>query len=660
MLKCSIRLGLVASIVLISSSSLTCAAEPFAPVTVTDADGSYYLKNQFVTARIEKQTGDVLSLSYKGLELLGNGPGRTNGYFSLPGTTMTFGSKHVASIKLDPTTTNGDRATVAVQFTYDKGESTVPADVEMVYSLGRNDSGLYLMENWNHKPEYPLVTFPVGRFAAKLNPAIFDYLATDNDRHRIMPTAADWGAGVAQNMKEARLLTTGQYKGQVEHKYDYAAVQFENPAYGWASTTKHVGLWLVTPSNEYMSGGSTKVELNAHLDGNESGYPTLLNVWKGPHYGGTVINIPKGESWIKAVGPFMLYCNSADTGDQMFAEARAHAALEAKAWPYSWVNEPTYYAPKDARSTVAGTIKLNDPITSQSQISHLLVGLSAPEWKANGRTVDWQQDGKFYQFWTHGDDSGRFSIPNVLPGNYVLHAIANGVLGEFAQANIHVEQGKPLDLGTLEWKPVRDGRQLWEIGIPDRTSGEFFNGDAYWHWGIYNKYPKDFPNDVHYVIGKSDFHKDWNIMQVPRGTNNTGRSFGPVTTWTVSFNLDAPPHGKATLRLGIAGAEVRALTININGKLAGTLTGFPNTMVIHRDSDRGYWFERDVAFDASMMKGGDNTLALIIPAGGVTSGIQYDYLRLELDESAAAPAPPGPVAIPAAPRNAPPAAGEGD
>ena len=44
--------------------------------------------------------------------------------------------------------------------------------------------------------------------------------------------------------------------------------------------------------------------------------------------------------------------------------------------------------------------------------------------------------------------------------------------------------------------------------------------------------------------------------------------------------------------------------------------------------------EKDVEFDASMMHAGANTLTLIVPAGGITSGIVYDVVRLEL-----APAP---------------------
>jgi rhamnogalacturonan endolyase len=175
---------------------------------------------------------------------------------------------------------------------------------------------------------------------------------------------------------------------------------------------------------------------------------------------------------------------------------------------------------------------------------------------------------------------------------------------------------------------------LWDIGIADRTSGEFLNGDHYWRWGIYNEYPKQFPNDVNYVIGKSDFHKDWNIMQVPHATDNSGRSNGSPTTWSIDFDLAKPEQGKATLRLALAGTEARSLTVAVNGKQVGILTGLPNTMVIHRDADRGFWEEKDVAFDASLLKQGANVIQLTVPAGPVANGVQYDYLRLEVNEAA--------------------------
>jgi len=266
-----------------------------------------------------------------------------------------------------------------------------------------------------------------------------------------------------------------------------------------------------------------------------------------------------------------------------------------------------------------------------------LVGLSAPDYTARGfrggtELVDWQNDAKHYEFWVRGSQQGQFTIPRIRPGVYTLHAIATGVLGEYAKAGITVKSGETLDLGKLEWKPVRYGHQLWEIGIPDRTAGEFRNGDHYNQWGLYNTYPKDFPNDVNYVVGKSDYHKDWNLMQVPRAQDETGKGHGTATTWSITFNLDKTPQGKATLRLAFAGTESRSLTITINDQPAGTVTDLPNTSVIHRDADRGYWRERDVAFDAALMKPGTNVLKLTVPAGGVTAGIEYDYLRLELGD----------------------------
>ncbi len=91
------------------------------------------------------------------------------------------------------------------------------------------------------------------------------------------------------------------------------------------------------------------------------------------------------------------------------------------------------------------------------------------------------------------------------------------MLGEFSQTNITIEAGKNHDLGSLKWKPIRYGRQLWEIGYPDRTGGKFYKGDGadYWLWGWCVRYGDLFPNDITYTIGKSDYHRDWFFEQVP-------------------------------------------------------------------------------------------------------------------------------------------------
>ena len=93
------------------------------------------------------------------------------------------------------------------------------------------------------------------------------------------------------------------------------------------------------------------------------------------------------------------------------------------------------------------------------------------------RQIDWQTDAKHYQFWVRGDEQGNFTIPNVRPGKYTLHAFADGVLGEYAQGRRHRRsRASRSTWASCAWTPVRRGKQLWDIGIPNRNGSEFFQG----------------------------------------------------------------------------------------------------------------------------------------------------------------------------------------
>jgi rhamnogalacturonan endolyase len=682
----------LAIVVVMSVIQKSHAAAGPAKVTVTEDASAYTLSNGIVTARIHKRSGDLLSLKYKDLELMGGGSGHPYGYWS---HSPTRGATN--SITISPAQNGGERAEVSIKGIYNGGNSaprggpggSTACDLEIRYTLGRGDSGIYTCSVFTHRTNYPTTGIGEARFGVKLNADVFDYMTIDANRRKVMPSPEDWDAGTEMNFKEARRLNTGIHKGEVEHKYDYSAIQFEIPAFGWSSTKHHIGLWFVNPSIEYLSGGATKVELTGHLDNNEGAAPTLLNYWRGSHYGGSSCVITQGEEWSKVIGPFLIYCNSGSDHEKMWKDALAKAAREADAWPYSWVSGVDYPGKKD-RGTVKGQIVLNDPQAPELKLTHLLVGLSAPDYmppranrggggfglagggedeantnatrvaedtvRADGsagggtnqnagrfggrgrggfggfggfggpRVVDWQLDAKFYEFWVRGDADGHFTIPKVRPGQYTLHAIADGVLGEAAQTNIVVLPGETVDLGRLQWKPARYGRQLWEIGTPNRSAEEFLHGDHYWQWGLYNQYTNDFPNDVHFVIGQSDPRKDWNYAQVPRSSTNG-------TTWSIAFNLTSAPQGRATLRLGLAAVSLRGgIQVAVNGEPAGATSPLPDTATIRRDGIRGYWSERTVGFDAALLKAGTNVLTLTIPRGSATSGVEYDYLRLELDE----------------------------
>ena len=241
------------------------------------------------------------------------------------------------------------------------------------------------------------------------------------------------------------------------------------------------------------------------------------------------------------------------------------------------------------------------------------------------------------------------------------------MLGEFTNYNITVAAGKALNLGNLDWKPVRYGKQIWEIGYPDRTGGKFFKGDGsnYWLWGWCVRYPLLFPNDITYTIGKSDYHKDWFFEQVPHGDTTpwinpaakdpANQRFGWVkvqgsddwetighgraTTWTIKFNMDKAAPGQASLRVALAGSDGTAglanpgapggLAVAVNGKPVGTIR-FISTNALRYNTDMGIWREYTQTFDGALLKPGENEIQLTVPAGELTSGVVYDYLRLEL------------------------------
>lgn len=605
-----------------------------APATVAQDGGGFILSNGIVTARVNQTTGDLVSLQYRGLETMGYSSGHHAGYWE---QTPAKAARLSATVTIDPAANGGDRGEVSVKGISDgkaldgggQPGGSMLCDLEIRYTLARGQSGLYTYAIFTHQPAYGATQIGESRFGAKLNGKIFDWMSIDHRRNQRMPTGDDWDKGSPLNMKEARRLTTGIHAGQVEHKYDYSALQFDIPAFGWSSTRDHIGLYFINPSTEYLSGGATKVELTGHLDNGAGGDPTLLDYWRGTHYGGSILPIAAGESWTKVVGPIFVYLNSAADPNAMYRDALAQAAKEAAQWPYDWV-QGVDYPHRDRRATVTGRLALQDP--AAKSLPNLLVGLAFPDTPPR---MTWQNDAKHYQFWARGTPDGRFRIPNVRPGTYQLHAIADGVLGEYQKADITIAPGGAVDLGTLDWKPVRYGKQLWEIGIPNRSGAEFYKGDDYFHWGWYLAYSKLFPQDVTYTVGESDYRKDWFFEQVPHtdAPDPTGRGAGRATTWTVKFTLPQGQHGRATLRLALAGVSTRSIDVSVNDNPAGTVDGLAYNATINRDGIQGSWVEKDVTFDASLLKEGRNVLKLTIPAGGLTSGIIYDYLRLEVDDA---------------------------
>lgn len=60
----------------------------------------------------------------------------------------------------------------------------------------------------------------------------------------------------------------------MDDKYQYSSDYKDSLVQGWICAKLSIGFWLITPSNEFKSGGPLKQDLTSHVG------PTVLSVSK--------------------------------------------------------------------------------------------------------------------------------------------------------------------------------------------------------------------------------------------------------------------------------------------------------------------------------------------------------------------------------------------
>ena len=193
------------------------------PVTVTDDGPTYTMTNGYLTVKVDKVTGDLVSVKTSktvtpNVELMGFVSGHHAGYWE---QSPALAARREAKITIDPASVGGERAEVSVKGWSDGKsilgqhptaagqEGGLIADLEIRYSLGRGEHGLYTYAIFTHEPTYPAGSVGESRFGFKLSAKVFDWLSIDEQRNALMPTGADWDAGTDLNMKESRRLDYG-------------------------------------------------------------------------------------------------------------------------------------------------------------------------------------------------------------------------------------------------------------------------------------------------------------------------------------------------------------------------------------------------------------------------------------------------------------------
>lgn len=404
-------------------------------------------------------------------------------------------------------------------------------------------------------------------------------------------------------INSAKVLQDSTYQladGSVYTKYDATTYVQQDKLHGVYGGG--YGVWVISPSHEYVNGGPMKQELTVHVEAN-SGDGTVLNMLSASHFGTPSVAIPNG----KIYGPWLVYFNNGSISD-----AQSQAGLEGASWPYSWLSNAHYPL---SRTTVTGTLRL----ANGQPAAGATVALAKPGGDLYAQGAD-------YIFSTQADANGNFTIPKVRPATYSLYAFANGgstaggaigsVTSQYERDNVSVS-GTSVSLGTLTWSPVQYTNFLWQIGSADRKADEFKLGNLPRQYGLFNQVPAN----LTYTIGQSTPANNWYYAQTQAGT------------WTVNFNLSKTYSGNGHLTVALAGSSRTAsISVGVNGKSAGSFPSYTNDAGIYRSANQsGYYHLFTLNFAASFLKVGANTLtfhATNVSSGG---GAMYDTVKLEAD-----------------------------
>lgn len=161
-------------------------------------------------------------------------------------------------------------------------------------------------------------------------------------------------------------------------------------------------------------------------------------------------------------------------------------------------------------------------------------------------------------------------------GKYRLTIYATGIFGHFVHGGVAVHAGKTTAVAE-RWEPESAGTEVWRLGTPDKSSGEFQYGAALGpthplhppeyliYWEVYN-WQDDFPKGVNYTIGRSsptvDFNTvHWSVYDIT--TENKDVEYDTTRNWIIRFPMDEEQlKGIKTATLTIQLAAVKTASGN--------------------------------------------------------------------------------------------------
>ncbi|KAJ7189533.1 galactose mutarotase-like domain-containing protein [Mycena haematopus] len=401
--------------------------------------------------------------------------------------------------------------------------------------------------------------------------------------------------------------------------------------YGKTETGMAYGAWMVSVTQDTLFGGPTHYDLL--LDGmigvpegsaNLVRIPHIYYYFASSHQGAATTNLTN-EGYDRTWGPQYLYFNKGHQASLSTLRADAEAAADFSEYA-EFYQSIAHLIPGFTAPLARGTVSLSD-ISLPHAAKDVVAVLSAEGLEFQRNVLDL----KAKQYWGDVNSHGTLEITDVAEGTYRLTVYASGVFGSFVKDGVVVRPGQTTVLKGLTWKEESAGTEIWRIGTPDKSAGEFKHGfeldpNKTFHpmqyrsyWGAYS-FVDDFPNGVNFIVGQSNVGTDWNYAQIATS--------GANVNFTILFDLPETPPANSTATFTIQLAGASGATGNEDFSSAA-FASFPLAASVNNLDPLEWIIPSNWTFSGSWLVNGTNQVVLGLHPGSSTR-VMYDALRLQL------------------------------
>lgn len=646
-----------------------------ARVTTGENATHFTLSNDRLSVVLARSSGHIVDVILDGQDLLGplNGNRGKGPYLDCSCTPSGFWTPGgTAELRL----VNGTDSTGTPYGGLIMSDTFAPTNqtLSQYFFLHGEETGLHAFSRLT----YFNATLPLLRSLGELrtlfrpNTPLWTHFSTSDDNFGPMPLAETFAGALTVQDATTYVgdFTNDPYTQQYSDyftKYTLAESWRNHDVHGHfsdGSTSADgstFGAWLVHNTRETYYGGPLHSDLV--VDG------IVYNYIVSGHFGAPMPNITHGFD--RTFGPQFYYFNKGaptSTIGDLRADAAQYADPEWNADFYDSIAQYVpNYVPSTRRTSFEGKIEL--PKGAKRPV--IVLSENRQDFQLNVFNTE------SLQYWAEVSGCGDYKIPRVVEGKYRVTVYADGVFGWYIQDDVEISQtANGQSKFNFKWSEESAGQEVWRIGIPDKSAGEYLHGYApdvskslqpeqyRIYWGKYD-FQKDFPEGVRFNVGESQEDQDLNYIHwsfIPAKGNHLRQEnyYTNVNNWTIVFDLDKDQLSRsqtATFTVQIAGTKTA------NGNSKWTVSDHPYSNLPWTVNFNGvyestwaipYWrsgscgvrsaitcqnIENKFTFPSSSLKEGQNELTLSLPfnASSVETAllpdalyVQYDALRLEL------------------------------